>query len=114
MGLDDAVREKVQADYRIVTEQLEVLETARTAFRPESDGDVVTCATVATPSYLTPKVDEDQQVPYDDGASLFQHYGTLQDCLRTALSDGIAPGHLLDKLEEVPAYVANLSNALLE
>jgi hypothetical protein len=111
MAIDDEVRGKIQADYRIVETELAELETARKEFRPDGDSDVVTCAIVVTPNYLTPEVDEGQQVPYDDKASLFQHYKTAQGCLRTALSDGIAPAGLLEKLEAVPDYVTNLSNA---
>ena len=102
MTIDDAVREKIQSDYGIVTEQIEALETAKHEFRPDGDNEVVTCATVVTPRYLDPVVDEAQQVPYKDPDSLFQHYRTVHDCLRTALSDGIAPAGLLDKLEAVP------------
>ena len=111
MTLDDAVREKIHADYTVASRRCSELERVRNEFRPEEDGDVVTCATVVTPKYLDPVVDEAQQVPYGDGNSEQQYWENLQECLSPALAHGIVPGHLLAQLEEVPDYVANLSNA---
>ncbi len=114
MAIDEAVRGKIQADYGVASERYNELETARKEFKPEGEGDVVTCATVTAPSYLRPTLDEGQQVPYEDPNCEYKHWENVTGLLRTVLSDGIAPAGLLDKLEEVPDYVANLSNAPTE